>query len=191
MGSSVESLGDVPAYEGEEKGEGKDDGAAGGRSMPRVRISTEIGVGESKAMDNESESKTSVTPRTSSPKREKPPVTPTTDPKEDDRDAVDRSKGRVLPETVVNMLLNSWFLNSMATGYRLGPQSRGSNATDVNLGPGDDTRYLQACVTTLQMDTTNFVRPAVRVHVVYKDSGTLQFLFLIFLLSSNYHLDFS
>lgn len=169
VGSSVESLG---AGNAEEKGEGKEDGASGGRSVPRVRISTEAGAGEEKTVENESGDRSTITPRTSSPKREKPPVTPTTDPKEDDRDAVDRSKGRVLPNTLVNSLLDSWLFNSVGSGYRLGPQSRGSNSPDVTLGPGDDARYLQACITTLQMDTTNFVRPAVRVHVVYKDSGT-------------------
>lgn len=171
--SSVESVGEAV---GEEKGEGKDDGKPAERTVPRVRISTEgegkDGVEEEKPVEQEAAGASKITPRITSPKREKPPVTPTTDSREDDRGTVDRSKGRTLPNTISNMFLDSWLVNRLAIGYRLGPQSRQDNQ-DVLLGPGDASRFLQLCVTTLRMDTTNFVRPAVRVHAVYKDSGTL------------------
>jgi hypothetical protein len=170
LASSVESVGRDTG--GEERGQSV--GAADGKPVPRVRISTERGDGEDKSSDRDSRGAAGkpITPRSNSPTRGKPPVTPNGDANnEDERDAVDRSRGRVLDQSIYNNILNSWLLNTVATGYRLGTQSRGANADKVTLGPGDKNRFLQLSVTTLQMDTTHFVRPAVRMHVVYKDSG--------------------
>ena len=121
--------------------------------------------------DNAAEQKT-VTPRVNSPKRpNKPPKTPAANNREDDKDAVDRSKGKILPDTIYNAYILKYFPAKAGTGYRLGPQSRGTAADRDILGPGDAQRYLQVSIPLLCMDTTSMVRPAVRVHAVYKDSG--------------------
>jgi len=111
-----------------------------------------------------------VTPRPNSPKKNKPPKTPPTSSREDDKDNVDRSRGKALSDTIYNSLLKSWPL-AVGAGYRLGLQSKGSAIQDSILGPGDEQRHLCTCISALRMDTTSMVRPAIRIHAVYKDSG--------------------
>ena len=105
--SSIDSVDDAV---GEEKGESKDDAKSLGKSVPRVRISTEVdgnvenNEGKSAEVD-EAARESTITPRQASPKKEKPPVTPTTDSRENEKSAVDRSKGRMLPNTIPNMII--------------------------------------------------------------------------------------
>lgn len=159
---------------GEEKGDERAVGVGQqAKDASGDKASTNVQFKDSQAAggDSVAEQKT-ATPRVSSPKKpNKPPKTPAANNREDDKDAVDRSRGKILPDTIYNAYVLKYFPAQAKAGYRLGLQSRGTAADSSILGPGDAQRYLQVSIPVLRMDTTSMVRPAVRMHAVYKDSG--------------------
>ena len=174
--SRSESLGERSAENGASGEEKGDERAAQQLSQAKDEIGDKsaksvIFEGDKAGGDSAAEQK-STTPRSNSPKKpQKPPKTPASNNREDDKDAVDRSRGKTLPDTIYNAYVLKFLPQQAGAGYRLGLQSRGTAADAALLGPGDATRHLQVSIPVLKMDTTSMVRPAVRVHAVYKDSG--------------------